>query len=409
MNSPSTFFRAAALSISALSVATGAMADVVTDWNEQAVAAGYTGRSGNSLHSRNMAIVNVAMFEAVNSIEPRYKPYRARLPAEPGWSKDAAAAAAAHHALVKLYPDQAKTFDQALQASLANVPEGPARTNALRLGEQAAIAILNERSSDGAGTKTTYRPFTVAGRYVPTQSPLSDTWGVVRPFALQSANQFSPPAPYALTDPRWARDYNEVRMIGGKAGSTRTAEQTDIARFWEVSGPITYNPVVHQISMAKGLDLLDNARVCALIAIATADAAIAVFEAKYEHNFWRPVTAIRNGDMDGNDATERVADWEPFIPTPMHPEYPCAHCIFQSSAATVLRTLFGDSVPKFSMTSTSAPGVTRSFERLSDYVNEVVNARVYEGVHYRFSGEVGATMGQQIGDHVMKTVLTPAR
>ena len=409
MNTLSTFFRAAVLSMSALAAAAGAMADVVTDWNEKAVAAGYTGRSGNSLHSRNMAIVNVAMFEALNSIEPRYTPYRARLVAEPGWSKDAAAAAAAHHALVQLYPQQAKTFDQALQASLANVPEGPARTNALRLGEQAAVAILNERSSDGAGTKTSYRPFTAPGKYVPTQSPLSDTWGALRPFALKSGDQFRPPAPYALTDPRWARDYNEVRMIGGKTGSTRTAEQTDIARFWELSGPATYNPVVHQISMAKGLDVLDNARACALIAIATADAAIAVFDAKYAHGFWRPVTAIRNGDQDGNDATERVADWEPFLATPMHPEYPCAHCIFQGSAAGVLQTLFGDSVPKFSMTSTTAPGVTRSFERLSDYVTEVVNARIYEGVHYRASGEVGAAMGRQIGEYVMKTVLTPAR
>lgn len=409
MNTLSTFFRAAVLSMSALAAAAGAMADVVTDWNEKAVAAGYTGRSGNSLHSRNMAIVNVAMFEALNSIEPRYTPYRARLVAEPGWSKDAAAAAAAHHALVQLYPQQAKTFDQALQASLANVPEGPARTNALRLGEQAAVAILNERSSDGAGTKTSYRPFTAPGKYVPTQSPLSDTWGALRPFALKSGDQFRPPAPYALTDPRWARDYNEVRMIGGKTGSTRTAEQTDIARFWELSGPATYNPVVHQISMAKGLDVLDNARACALIAIATADAAIAVFDAKYAHGFWRPVTAIRNGDQDGNDATERVADWEPFLATPMHPEYPCAHCIFQGSAAGVLQTLFGDSVPKFSMTSTTAPGVTRSFERLSDYVTEVVNARIYEGVHYRGSGEVGAAMGRQIGEYVMKTVLTPAR
>lgn len=384
-----------------------AWADVVSDWNDRAVAAGYAARAGNSMHSRNMAIVNIAMFEALNSIEPRYTPYRARLPVEPGASRDAAAASAAHHALVRLYPEQAKEFDKALQASLAGVADGPARTSGSRLGERAAAAILAERSTDASAGAVPYRPFTVAGKYVPTQAPLSSNWMAVRPFALKSGDQFRPPAPYALTSAQWAKDYNEIKTIGAKANSRRSAEQTDIARFWELSGPATYNPVAHQVVAAKGLDLLDSARVCTLLAIATADAAIAVFDAKYAHGFWRPVTAIRNGDIDGNDATEIDPAWEPLLATPMHPEYPCAHCTFQGSAAGVLRSLFGDAVPRFTMTSTTASGVTRSFDRLSDYVQDVVNARVYEGVHYRTSGNVGAELGRRIGEYAVETVLKP--
>jgi hypothetical protein len=197
--------------------------------------------------------------------------------------------------------------------------------------------------------------------------------------------------------------------MGAKTGSSRTAEQTDIARFWELTGPATYNPVARQISAAKNLDVLDNARLFALFAIATADAAIAVFDAKYAYNFWRPVTAIRNADLDGNDATERDATWEPLISTPMHPEYPCAHCTLQGSAASVLQGLFGDSVPRFTMTSTTAPGVTRSFVRLSDYVTEVINARIFDGVHYRTSGEAGAEMGCKIGEYTVENYFRPLR
>jgi hypothetical protein len=390
-----------------LTLSGAAIADVIIDWNEKAVAAGYTARVAPDFHSRNMAIVHIAMFEAVNSIEPRYTPYRARLQAERGTSRDAAAAAAAHHALSRLFPDQAKDFDKALQASLAAVPDGAAKASGVRLGEQAAAAMLAERSKDGADAPITYRPFTAPGKYVPTPFPASSIWGAVRPFGLKSGDAFRPPAPYALTSAEWARDYNEVKRMGAKTGSARTPEQTDIARFWALTGPATYNPVARQISAAKGLDMLDNARLFALVAIATADAAVAVFDAKYAHNFWRPVTAIRNADVDGNEATERDGSWEPFIPTPMHPEYPCAHCIFQGSAAAVSQVLFGDAVPTFKLTSTAAPGVTRSFDRLSDYVAEVINARVYDGVHYRTSGEVGAAMGRKIGEYTVQNYFKP--
>ena len=384
-----------------------ASADVITDWNETAVSAGYTARQGPPVHGRIVAMVHLAMFEALNSIEPRYQPYRARLPAAPGASRDAAAAAAAHYLLARIYPDQAKELDKALQASLAAVSDATSKANGIRLGEQAGAAMLAERSKDGVGAPDIYRPSTAPGQYVPTVLPAASGWGAVRPFALKSANQFRPAGPYALTSPAWAKDYNEVKRMGAKAGSARSAEQTDIARFWELTGAATYNPLVRQLSAAKGLGVLENARLFALVAMATADAYIAVFDAKYTYNFWRPVTAIRNGDRHDNGGVERDAAWEPIIPTPMHPEYPCAHCITQSACASVLEAFFGDAIPAVTLTSTTAPGVTRSFVKLSDYVAEVINARVYDGVHYRTSGEVGAEMGRKIAEYTLRNHLSP--
>lgn len=386
-----------------------ARADVVTDWNERAVSAGYAARITPSESGRNIAMVHLAMFEALNSIEPRYSAYRKRLTAESNASREAAAASAAHYLMVRLYPDQAKEMDKTLAASLSAVTDGPSKTEGLRLGEEAARAMLDERRGDGADAANTYRPFAVAGKYVPTNFPATPHWGAVRPFALKSASQFGPVAPYALTSKQWAKDYAEVKKMGAKTGSARTAEQTEIARFWELVGPATYNPVARQLSAAKSLDLLDNARLFALFSMAAADAAVAIFHAKYKYNFWRPVTAIRNGDLDGNNATERDPTWEPFITTPMHPEYPCAHCTFQSTAASALETFFGSDAATFTLTSTTAPGVTRKFNKLSDYVAEVVNARIYDGVHYRTSGEAGAAMGRKIGQYTVENYLKPIR
>jgi hypothetical protein len=388
---------------------TPAQADAVTDWNETAVTAVYAAGMSPDMQSRAMAILHIAVFEALNSIAPRYAPYRARLAAEPGAAPDAAVAAASHVVLLKLMPGQAKAVDAALQAALSKVPEGAGKAAGVRLGEQAAAAILAEREQDGAGAPITYRPYTAPGKYVPTVFPASSTWMGVKPFCLKGSDQFRPGAPYALTSAQWAADYNEVKRMGAKAGSARTPEQTEIARFWQLTGAATYNPVTRQAAQAKALDPLDTARLFALSAIATADTAITIFDAKYAHNFWRPVTAIRNGDMDGNDATTLDANWEPMINTPMHPEYPCAHCTFQAAAAGVLQALYGDTLPKFTLTSPTAPGVTRSYERLSDYVEEVINARIYEGVHYRTSGRVGATLGRRVAEEVVKNELKPLR
>ena len=391
-------------------LASAASADVITDWNEKIVNTSLAAQQPPPVQSRNIAMVHLAMFDAVNSIEPRYTPYRVQLQVPSTASSVAAASAAAHGVMARLYPAQLKNIDAMLQAALASVPDGEAKTQGVQIGEKVAAAMLQDRSTDGSVAPTTaYRPHAAPGAYVPTVFPAGPHWGSVKPFALKSGNQFRPGAPYALNSAQWARDYAEVKRMGAKTGSGRSAEQTDIARFWEFTGADTYNSPVRQISAAKNLVLVENARLFALASMATADGFIAVFDAKYAYNFWRPVTAIRNGDIDGNDATERDATWEPLIPTPMHPEYPCAHCISDSSMASVLSAFFGDAIPTVKMTTPTAPGVTRSFSRLSDIVTEVINARIYDGVHYRASGEVGAEMGRKIGEYVMQNFLKPVR
>ncbi|HEX6739270.1 MAG TPA: vanadium-dependent haloperoxidase [Vicinamibacteria bacterium] len=378
-----------------------AAADVVTDWNEIAVSAGYAASLLPPFQSRNAAIVHLAVYDAVNSARPTYTPYRRLWPAPPGTSPEAAAAAAAHAVLAHLYPDQAAKLDAALAASLAEVADEKARAQGQALGQQVAAALLAERQGDGADAPNTYRPVTTPGAYAPTTLPIVPTWGAVRPFGLDSGRQFRPAPPYRLDSAEWAKDFREVKRLGAKVRSERTPEQTEAARFWEYTGAGTYNPMVRQVAAAKHLDLAANARLFALTSMAAADAIIAVFDAKYTYNFWRPVTAIRNADGDGNDATDVDPAWEPFIATPLHPEYPCAHCINQSAVARVLELEFGDEAAPFTLKSPTAPGVEHRFTRLSAYVQEVIEARVCDGVHYRTSGQVGAAMGRQIGDHLV--------
>ena len=373
------------------------------------MAAGVQARQAPFVHTRSVAIVHVAMFDAINAIDRRYTPYRVQVSPAAGTLREVAAAAAAHFTLSRLYPDQAKDFESLYQTSLAAVPDGAPKANGIQLGEQVAAEILALRAKDGADAPNTYRPYTTAGTYVPTVLPVGSSWGQVTPFALKECSQFRPAPPVALQSAQWAKDYNEIKKMGAKTGSGRTAEQTDIARLWELTGPGLHNQATRQLAATKNLDTLDNARLFALYAMAMADSYIAVFDAKYTYNFWRPVTAIRNGDSDGNDATERDPVWEPFIPTPMHPEYPCAHCINSAAGAAVLEAFFGDAGPPFSLTSPTAPGVTRRFSRLSDYVSESIDARVYDGVHYRTSGEVGAAMGRKIGEYTVQNYLKPVR
>ena len=397
----------------ALCLLSSANADVVTDWNGIALNAGSAARltpigQTPALQARNLAMVHLAMFDALNSIEPRYTPYRVQLKVPNTTSREAAASAAAHYLIVRLYPAQSKDADAALQDALASVPAGADKTQGVQLGEKVAAAMLEERRTDGADAPDTYRPHGAAGAYVPTILTASWNWGVVKPFAMTSASQFRPSAPYALNGAEWAKDYNEVKKMGAKTRSGRSDEQTDTAKFWEQTGAGSFNQIVQQVAAAKKLALVENARLYAHAYLATADAFISIFDAKYAYNFWRPLTAIRNGDNDGNAATEIDAAWAPFVTTPMHPEYPCAHCIAQSSAAAVLKTLFGDQLPiTVLMTSPTAPGVTRKFDRLSDYTAEIINARIYDGVHYRTSGEVGVEMGRKIGEYVTQNFLKP--
>ncbi len=408
MKPMSRFFMVTWITVVIALSATAARSDIIMDWNARADAIAIEKQVSNAPNARGQAMLHIAMFEAVNAIDRRYAPYRLNLSADRAASREAAAAAAAYDVLLALHPDKKPDLDAALAASLAGITDGEARSKGVELGKQAAAGIIALRANDGSNTPEDYRPATTAGVYVPTTMPIESTSSKIRPFAMTSASQFRAAPPPALTSETWTRDFNEIREIGSLASARRTAEQTTIARFWFFTGPRTYNTIVRQIASNRKMDLVDCARLYALTAIAGADAFIAVFEAKYTYNFWRPVTAIRNADHTSNPATPREASWQPLGTTPMHPEYPCAHCIVASAVATVLQHVVGNEVDEITLTSPTAAGVTRKWTRLQDYSDEVSNARIYAGFHYRFSAEAGKDMGKKIGDLAVTTLMLGA-
>jgi hypothetical protein len=377
-----------------------ARTDVATDWNRHACEFIAASRMTTQAASRVMAIAHTAAFEAANAIAPRHAPPGGpRLEAPSGASVEAAIAAAHRSALAALLPAQQAAIDAAYRATLAAIVEGPAKDAGVAVGERAAREVLARRADDGAAVPEAYRPLTTAGRYVPTTIPATTQWPQRKPWLLSSPAQFRPGPPPALDSERWARDYNEIKSLGAKRSVSRSAEQTAIAIFWETTLSPIYHGVVRSVAEQPGRDVLRNARLFAAVTQAVDDALIAVFDAKYHHAFWRPITAIRNGDIDGNDATERDASWTPLIDTPMHPEYPCAHCTQAGAIGAILKAEIGSGpMPVLRTTSASANGAERRWPSVEAFVQEVGNARVYDGVHYRSSTEVGTDLGRRIGE-----------
>jgi hypothetical protein len=385
--------------------AKAARADAVLDWNAHAANAIVT--VAHQVPPRaliRLAMVHLAIYDAVNAIAGTpFESYAGVLPVVRPASPDAATAAAAHDVLVALFPAQAADLDAKYSASLeAIVVDDVAKANGIAVGQQAALAILNARAADGRDATSVYVPGSGAGIWIPTppaflaaQAPETR---FVQPFSLQSGSQFRPEAPLDLASDEWARDYNEVKALGAAAGSTRSVEQTDIALFWSDNPPLQWNGAWRALSVSSGLDLPDNARYFAMLTTASADALIACWDAKYAYNFWRPVTAIRAGDSDGNAGTAPDPSWISLIVTPNHPEYPAAHGCFSGAATETLQYFFGrDDVP-FSIES-KAPGVVasvRTYARFSDALAEVLDARVYGGMHYRHSTRIGANVGKQV-------------
>jgi hypothetical protein len=400
--------RAWILAAAITAVPAASAADVVTEWNQKAGAAVAESKLYPFAGTRATSMVQVAVFDAINSIEGRYSPYKVKVSAPAGSSAEAAGVAAAHAVLVKLFPEQKASLDVAYAASLAQIPEGGGKTAGIEVGEEVAGKILALRASDGSDAPNNYRPMTAPGVYVPTTLPIASQWGNVTPWVMERGSQFRPAAPPDLKSAEWARDYDEVKDLGGKKSTVRTAEQTETARFWLITGPQSWDPLVRQLAAAPGRSLIENARLFALVEMAAADAYIAVFDGKYAFNLWRPITAIRNGDRDGNDATGRDAGWEPLIDTPLHPEYPCAHCITSAAVRMVLESEFGTGAVSLSMTSSAVPGVTHKWASIEEWANEVSVARIYGGIHYRNSTVVGKDMGKKIGELAVRNYLKPA-
>lgn len=396
----------------AVVIPSSARANVITDWDDKAVVVvtpmASLGNTTPYMAERIMAMVHAAMFDAVNSVEPRYRPYLVQLPADPATSKEAAAAAAAAAVLGTIDGKTASEMKTALATYLTSIPDGSAKLDGVRLGEAIAAKVIEARTDDGCDAPDAYRPRTSPGVYVPTAITINSMWPDMKPFAITKASQFRPKPPIALDSKEWATDYNEIKDYGGQHSTKRTAQQTEIARFWLIGAPVAYHPFVRQLVIVKQMSIVDSARFMAFVAIGLNDAFIAVLDAKYHYNFWRPITAIRNGDMDANPATDVEATWQPIASTPMHPEYPCAHCILSGTVAGVVKAALGTSlIPEIAMTSPTAPGVTRRFTDMTAYTEEVANARIWAGFHYRFSTRVGTEMGYQLGEYVAENIMQP--
>jgi PAP2 superfamily len=303
-------------------------------------------------------------------------------------------------------PAQQASIEAAYQAATAAIADGAAKASGIAAGEKAAAEVLAERLDDGAGTLEAYRPHAAAGAYVPTAPTAVPQWAQRKPWLLASAAQLRPTAPPALTSAQWARDFDEVRRLGHRASKERTPDQTEAARFWEYSLPAIYHGVLRSVALQPGRDVARNARLFAAAAQAMDDAVISVFEAKYHYGFWRPVTAIRNADLDGNDATAREPAWVSLIDAPMHPEYPSAHSILASTVATLIKAEVGPApMPKLATTSPTAKNATRQWSSTEEFVQEVSNARLWGGIHFHSALRTGEAMGRRIGELAARQLL----
>jgi hypothetical protein len=406
-------FKSWILIIVALIVLPVARADIVVDWNLRAnttMEVEGPRIAGNPLAmARTLAIMHAAMSDAINVCDPAFTTYLADLPKRPGASASAAAHAAARAVLVTLYPKQLGVVDQQYLAALATLPDGEAKAAGIEAGMQVARLLLALRENDGMfDGADTYRPATAPGAYVPTALPVVNNVASRKPFSLHDITQFRPGPPPSLHGGVWARDFNETRAWGAAHSVRRDAAQTETARFWEQLGPPAWNQVARSLSASQPLPLADNARAFALLNIAMFDSYLAVFDAKYHYNFWRPITAIRNGDRDGNPATERDASWKPLLDTPPHPEYPCAHCAADGAAATILRSVYGSRTAAFTVVYGAMPDVVRKYQSVQAMQEDIFIARIWGGVHFRNSNAIGETLGTKVGAYVLDRTLLRA-
>jgi len=392
----------------ALLIGTLAHADVVTDWNTAALDAIRAGSTAPPVASRSLAILHVSIYDAVNGIARTHEPYLVQSAVSSSASRQAAASAAAHEALVDLFPAATSSFDALHAAILAGIPNGPQKAAGIMWGEFVANQILAARANDGSDAIVPPPGGSGPGVWVPTPPAflpyLLPQWGFVTPFAMSSSSQFRPPGPPSLDSEQYAADYNEVKELGAAVGSTRTEEQTEIALFWADGAgtetpPGHWNSIAQIIAAAQGNTLEENARLFALLNIAMADAAICAWDAKYTFHFWRPVTAI--------NFAEPQLNWMSFIVTPPFPDYVSGHSTFSGAAATVLPLFFGTEDLPFTTGSDFLPGVYRSFSTCLDAAEEAAVSRLYGGIHFRSANEDGLQAGISIGEWTGTRYLQP--
>jgi hypothetical protein len=400
-----------------------ATADLVTDWNVQAFEiAAAAGTSSASLRARAVAMVHAAMHDALNAIEPRYSVYAVTAPASPQASPEAAVIGAATGVLSRLFPTQAALLDAARASVLAAIPDGDAKRSGLALGDQVAAEIIARRSEDKFEQYFRLEPYTPQpgpGAFQPPPPTPPATASVaaapniaqVTPFLLRSTAQFRAPGPPALTSEAYTRDFNEVKTIGAKDSPTRTAEQTAIAKFWEESNEwASWGRIARPIAQARGQSLWDNARLFTLLYMALTDTVIAVFETKYTYRFWRPVTAIRAADTDGNAATAADPAWEPLFTLARHPDYTSGSGGTCTVAATILASAFGEEVPFHTTSPTSDPAeAVREYRSFSHAAQECSDSRVWAGNHFRTAVQHGEVQGRQVAQWALEHFLRPVK
>lgn len=365
-------------------------------------AAGLTPAEGHVI----FAYVAIAVYDSVMAVQEDYQPFAVDADAPDGTSAEAAVAAAAHRVLVHYLPAQAPTIlDPAYTTSLASIHDGRAKTDGVAVGEQVAAALIAMRADDGFRAPVAYTPPDppIPGVWLPTAPtpPIGTYLGLMRPFALESADQFRPNGPPRLLSKRWARDYNEVKEIGSSTSTTRTAEQTLAARFWAEPPVQQARGSFRRFVLDHRLDVVQASRFMAMVSVTYADALIACFDAKYHFAFWRPITAIRAGDTDGNDATIGDATWSPLLAgTPNHPEYPSAHSCITPTGGLVISRFLGTKQIDFTVPSVTGLG-DRHFASARDLQDEVSNARIWGGIHYRTAVRDGIVIAKKTSNYVL--------
>jgi hypothetical protein len=391
-------------------------ADVVIQWNQAVLAAIRTDKPTIGFATRDLAIVQTAIYDAVNAIDHSSRVFLVLAHAPAGASPVAAAAAAGLFTASALFPTDTASFQATYNASLANVPDGRAKTDGIAVGRFVAERTLISRVTDGANAVVAYTPGTAPGdwrpappAFAPAQTP---QWPAVRPFALRSGSQFRPPPPPALDSPQYAAAFNEVKDFGRVDSTVRTPQQTEVARFWEgkagtpqVAG--YWNEIAESAAASQGNTLDQDARLFAQLNVALADAIIGHFDAKYTYNRWRPVTAIQLADQNGNPDTVADPSWLPLLGTPPNPSYVSGHGALSGAAATVLAHSFGTDNVGFSLTSEDLKGVTHTFTSISAAATEAEDSVVWGGIHFRFDVTAGHALGQSVAQFVDQKFFQP--